>query len=113
MIFTDCKGIPKCLEFIRLQKRKVRKHNLQILDFSPWNSPKVESCTNPEECIEEYHKRQEIISMVKGKTFPFSMNEIIDEINAQETLNQISDEVKDTLDGQGAQDNSEILDEGY
>ena len=41
------------------------------------------------------------------------MNEIIEEMNAQERLNEVSDEVKNRLDGQGAQDNLDVLDEGY
>lgn len=62
--------------------------------FTPWRSPQLEVWTKPEECIKEYQKRLETISIVKRKTFPFSMNEIIEEMNAQERLNQVSDEVK-------------------
>ena len=54
----------------------------------------------------------ETISLVKEKTFSFSMNVILEELRVQETLDQVSDEVKERLDGQGAQDNSEVLDEG-
>ena len=52
------------------------------------------------------------INKVKSKTFPFSINELIEEMKAQEILNHIPDEIKDNLDGQGAQNNSDILDEG-
>ena len=39
------------------------------------------------------------------------MNEILDEMRAQESLKNVSDELTDRLDGQGAQDNSDVLDE--
>ena len=84
----------------------------EIQLFSPWRSSQLELWTNPEECIKEYQKRMETISLVKGKTFSFSMNVILEEMRVQETLDQVSDEVKERLDGQGAQDNSEVLDEG-
>ena len=72
--------------------------------FSPWRSEDLKAWENPEICIKEYQKRQKSINKVKVKTYPFSMNELIEEIKAQELLNHISDEMKETLDGQGAQD---------
>ena len=58
--------------------------------FSPWRSSQLELWTDPEECIKEYQRRMETISIVKGKTFPFCMNEILAEMKLQETLDQVS-----------------------
>jgi hypothetical protein len=40
------------------------------------------------------------------------MNQLMEEFRAQEVLNRISDETKNMLDVQGAQDNEDVLDEG-
>ena len=47
--------------------------------------------------------------MVRSKTFPYSMNELIEEVKAYEALNHISDEIKENSDAQGAQEDSEVL----
>ena len=60
-------------------------------------------------CIEEFNKRKQVIHTVRSKTFPFSMNKIIEEVKAYEAMNHISDEIKETLDAQGAQEDSDIL----
>ena len=41
------------------------------------------------------------------------MNDIINELKEIEIMNPISDWIKNNLDGQGAQDNFEILDDGF
>ena len=40
------------------------------------------------------------------------MNGLIDAVKAQEALNNIQDEIKARLDGQGAQEDAEVLDQG-
>ena len=39
------------------------------------------------------------------------MNELIEEVKAYEALNHISDEIKESLDAQGAQEDSDVLNE--
>ena len=56
--------------------------------FSPWRRPDLDIWRK--NCIEEFQKRRETIEKVKKKTFPFSMNEMIAEIQAQEALNPTS-----------------------
>ena len=63
--------------------------------FSPWRSADLEKWIDTKTCIEEYQKRQDIVSIVRGKTFPFSMNEVLDEMKIHEAMNNISDEIKD------------------
>ena len=40
------------------------------------------------------------------------MNQLMEEFKAQEILNRISDETRNMLDGQGAQENEDVVDEG-
>ena len=40
------------------------------------------------------------------------MNQLMEEFKAQEILNRISNETRNVLDGQGAQENDDVLDEG-
>ena len=40
------------------------------------------------------------------------MNELLEEVKAHEALNHISDGLNDILDGEGAQENEDIIDEG-
>ena len=53
-----------------------------------------------------------MINTVRSKTFPFSMNELINEIKDQEASNYSSNEISDMLDGEGAQENDDVLEEG-
>ena len=52
-----------------------------------------------------------MINVVKKKTFPFSINELKEEIKAQEELKNSSDELFDTLDAKGLQENDDLVDE--
>ena len=48
---------------------------------------------------------------VRSKTFPFSMNAMVEEFKAQEALNHLPNDIMDTLDGQGVQEDLDALDE--
>ena len=66
-----------------------------------------------ETCLKEYQNRKHIIDIVREKTFPFAMNAMLDEMKAQEELNRLSDEIGERLDGQGAQDDEDVLEQGF
>ena len=80
--------------------------------FSPWRPADLESWENTETCVKEFNRRRYDIMTVRKKTFPFSMNKLIEEIKAQEGLNHIADEIAEMLDGQGAQEDAEAVEEG-
>ena len=63
-------------------------------------------------CIQEYQQRAEKISIVKSRTFPFSMSGLMEEFKAQQELNEMPNDINDILDGQGAQEDLDILEEG-
>ena len=50
---------------------------------------------------------------MRAKTFPFSLNEMIEEFKAQDSLNHIPDDIMDMLDGEGAQNNSNVFDDSF
>ena len=52
--------------------------------FSPWRSKKLQEWRDPETCIMEFHDRQTMINKVRSKTFPFSMNALIEEMKSYE-----------------------------
>ena len=53
--------------------------------FSPWRAEKLKDWRDTNICVKEFQERQEIISKVKSKIFPFSMQEIIEEMKSYES----------------------------
>ena len=79
--------------------------------YSPWRFKQLDTWTEAGEIVKEYRERKDIIKTVREKTFLFSMSELIEEIKAQQALDQISDEIGDRMDAQGAHDDLDVLDQ--
>ena len=58
--------------------------------------------------IKDFQKRQEMIQIVRSKTFRYSMDNIIDELRTK----MDSDEIDAMLDAQGAQEDADVDEEG-
>ena len=77
--------------------------------FFPWREEDLERWDKDVACLEAYQSNLNIINIVRSKTFAFPINEVLDEMKIQEALNDLNDR----LDGEGAQDDADVLDEGY
>ena len=48
--------------------------------FLSWHPEKLVDWTDSDKCVKDIQEGQEIIKIVKSKTFPFSMQNIIEEM---------------------------------
>ena len=95
------------------KKNGVEEFFAELQLFSPWSTEDLNRWDDDETCLKEYQNRKHIIDIVREKTFPFAMNAMLDEMKAQEELNRLSDEIGERLDGQGAQDDLDVLEQGF
>ena len=54
--------------------------------FSPWRPEMLVDWRDSDKCVKEFQDRQEIINIVRSKTFPFSMQNIIEEMKEYEAV---------------------------
>ena len=94
------------------KKKGEEEYFAEMQLFSPWRPKDLEDWMDTETCIKKFNERRHTIAKVRKKVFPFAMNEIIEEVKAQEGLDHVADEITDMLDGQGIQDDLDALDEG-
>ena len=94
------------------KKEGIEEYFAEMQLFSPWHAEDLLTWRKTDACIKEFQECQEKTHKVRSKTFPFSMQEFIEKIRLQEALNNVEDDIKDRLDGQGAQDNEDVIAEG-
>ena len=70
--------------------------------FSNWRNEDIAQWRkNVSNLLDTFNKKHEIIFKVKSKIYPFSMKELIEEVKAQEILNQLPNDSKNGLVSEG------------
>ena len=52
------------------------------------------------DCVKAFQERQNVISVVRNKVYPFAINDLIEEVKAREAMNHLNSEIIDSLDPQ-------------
>ena len=59
--------------------------------------------------LDVFNKKPDRVLKVRSKIYPFSIKELIEEVKAQEILNQLPDDMKNRLDSEGEKNDADDL----
>ena len=79
--------------------------------FTPWRNLEQDlGMSDPEKCKNLFNAKRSSLLFLKKKVYPFSINELIEEVKNNELLNQFPDQLTYEFDPEGAQENLEVED---
>ena len=68
------------------KKEGLEEYFAEMQLFSPWRPENLVDWRDSDKCVKEFQERQKVINIVRSKTFPFSMQNIIEEMKEYEAV---------------------------
>ena len=79
--------------------------------FTPWRDLEHDlGMSNPEKCKALFQSKQKQLLSVKKEIYPFSINELIEDVRAREAISQFPEQIEFEFDPEGTRDNIDVND---